>query len=85
MIKASIVSNWTDWELRLQLRFECWLNRVDRVNITSGITELIVIPRKRAVLCTLPLSNQEDIPLIIQVKYNSTLLPSSILNVKPDL
>lgn len=54
-------------------------------NVTSGTTGLIVTPGKRALLYTLPLSNQEDIPLITQVKYNSPLLPASILNVRPNL
>lgn len=62
-------------------------SRVDRVtNVTSGTTGLIVTPgEKKAMLYTLPLSNQENIPLITRVKYNSTLLPASILNVRPDL
>lgn len=59
---------------------------MDRVtNVTSAATGLIVTPGKRAMQYTLPLSNQEDIPLITRVKYDSPLLPASILNVRPDL
>lgn len=62
------------------------MNRVDRVtHVTSAATGLIVTPGRRAVAYKLPLSNQEDIPLITRVKCNSPLRSASILNVRPNL